>query len=142
MSNSFGRGSVFETDCKICGRQFDNLGTHVFRAHGLLAREYRSEFNLPIYHVLVSATLSQKQSELQSPHLAREREGRDSAELLTTLFRKENARRRAQPTCKHGHLFDASNTRMDGTRRSCRKCDVRRQREYKERMRRKAEMSA
>lgn len=38
--------------------------------------------------------------------------------------RSEAARRRAQPTCKHGHPFDADNTRWakGGKARQCREC--------------------
>lgn len=34
--------------CKICGRWYIQLGTHVYLRHGLTAREYREEYDIPV----------------------------------------------------------------------------------------------
>lgn len=34
--------------CAICGKYYVQVGTHVVQAHGITAREYREQFNLPL----------------------------------------------------------------------------------------------
>lgn len=34
--------------CKICGRWYIQLGSHIVQRHGMTAREYREKFNLPL----------------------------------------------------------------------------------------------
>lgn len=33
--------------CKLCGKAFDNLGNHIYSAHGITVKEYRIKFDLP-----------------------------------------------------------------------------------------------
>jgi len=34
--------------CKICGKWYIQIGTHVVQRHGMTAREYREKYNLPV----------------------------------------------------------------------------------------------
>jgi predicted transcriptional regulator len=34
--------------CKICGKWYIQVGTHIVQKHGMTAREYREEYNLPV----------------------------------------------------------------------------------------------
>ena len=34
--------------CKICGKWYVQVGTHIVQKHGMTAREYREEYNLPV----------------------------------------------------------------------------------------------
>jgi predicted transcriptional regulator len=45
------KASIWSPDklkCKICKRYYVQVGTHVYYEHGLTAREYREQYNLPV----------------------------------------------------------------------------------------------
>ena len=46
--------------CHECGRWFENLGTHVWGAHGLLARQYKVRHGLHMGSALVCLRISEK----------------------------------------------------------------------------------
>lgn len=43
-----GRYSPGKIKCKLCGRWYVQVGSHVFNKHKMFAREYREEMNLPV----------------------------------------------------------------------------------------------
>lgn len=49
--------------CKICGKSYDHLGSHIFHFHGITAREYKEEFELPYKMALISDKVYQKKKE-------------------------------------------------------------------------------
>jgi hypothetical protein len=123
----------FHTDCLICRRSgFSYLGSHVFRAHGITAHEYRVEFGLSTSDVLIDQELSERMAVIHHEHLKEIRSSTDPDTLLA-MFARANAIKRAATHCSYGHEFSGDNVRWDGTLRRCKKCDARRQREYKAR---------
>ena len=46
--------------CKMCGKSFHHLGSHIFHKHGITAREYKEEFELPFKMALISDQVYQK----------------------------------------------------------------------------------
>lgn len=46
--------------CKICGKFFNHLGSHIFHGHGMLAKEYKTEFELPYKMSLISSQVKKK----------------------------------------------------------------------------------
>lgn len=46
--------------CQICGKSFHHLGSHIFHGHGITAREYKEEFELPYKMALISDQVYQK----------------------------------------------------------------------------------
>jgi len=51
-----------ELTCKICGKNFKHLGSHIFHQHGLTAREYKMEYGLPYKMGLISVEIYEKKS--------------------------------------------------------------------------------
>jgi hypothetical protein len=49
--------------CKICGKNFAHLGSHIWHKHKILAKEYKEEFGLPYNFALISKTVYIKKSE-------------------------------------------------------------------------------
>ena len=49
--------------CKICGRWYVQVGTHTYLRHGLTAREYREEYNLPVKKGIVPTWYSKKKGD-------------------------------------------------------------------------------
>jgi hypothetical protein len=49
--------------CKICGKVFQHLGSHLFHGHGVTAREYKEEYGLPYNMALISDEVYRKKSE-------------------------------------------------------------------------------
>ena len=47
--------------CRECGKQFKHLGSHIFHKHNMLAREYKSKYELPYIMGLVTEEISEKQ---------------------------------------------------------------------------------
>ncbi len=39
--------------CIICGKDFVQVGSHIVQKHGMTARQYREEFNLPVKRGIV-----------------------------------------------------------------------------------------
>ena len=48
--------------CRICNKNCKHLGSHL-RVHGLTAKEYKAEFELPYSMALISKEIHEKQSE-------------------------------------------------------------------------------
>ena len=46
--------------CKICGKRFNHLGSHIWHKHKILAIEYKEEFELPYKWGLISEEIKQK----------------------------------------------------------------------------------
>ena len=46
--------------CKICGKNFSHLGSHLWHKHRILAREYKEEFGLPHNYALISQSVHEK----------------------------------------------------------------------------------
>lgn len=47
--------------CKICGKSFDHLGSHIAGKHKMTAKEYKMQFDLPINQSLVTEKVREKQ---------------------------------------------------------------------------------
>lgn len=48
--------------CKICGRSFEHLGSHIWHKHKISARDYKSEFGLPFRESLISEKIYRKKA--------------------------------------------------------------------------------
>lgn len=46
--------------CKICKKSFSHLGSHIYHAHKMLARDYKTKFGLPYSEALISETIYYK----------------------------------------------------------------------------------
>lgn len=46
--------------CKICGKEYQHLGSHIFHTHKMLAREYKAQFGLDYNYPLISAEVKEK----------------------------------------------------------------------------------
>ena len=46
--------------CKICGKSWKHLGSHLWHKHKVLAREYKEEFGLPFKMSLISKEVREK----------------------------------------------------------------------------------
>ena len=46
--------------CKICHKQFNHLGSHIWHKHKMLAREYKKEFELPYKMSLITPEIKKK----------------------------------------------------------------------------------
>ena len=49
--------------CKICNKLYSHLGSHIFHAHGILAREYKQEFGLPYKMSLITNDIKKKKQD-------------------------------------------------------------------------------
>lgn len=47
----------------MCGKQYHHLGSHIWHAHKILAREYKEEFELPFKMSLISNQVYEKKRE-------------------------------------------------------------------------------
>ena len=54
--------------CKLCGKEFVHLGSHIWHKHKMLARHYKSKFGLPYKLGLVSEQVMQKQRKANLKH--------------------------------------------------------------------------
>ena len=50
--------------CKICGKKYHHLGSHIFHGHQMTAREYKSEYELPYKMALISNEIYLKRKKL------------------------------------------------------------------------------
>jgi len=50
-------------ECLICGKEFRNLGGHLWQSHDISAKEYKEFFSLPYSLPLISDETKQKKSE-------------------------------------------------------------------------------
>lgn len=48
------------TICKICGKTFEHLGSHIYHKHGFKANDYKEKFGLPYCLSLISSTVEAK----------------------------------------------------------------------------------
>ncbi len=49
--------------CKICGKEFEHLGSHVWHKHKIKAKEYKKMFELPYNEALISTDIYLKKKE-------------------------------------------------------------------------------
>ena len=49
--------------CLMCKRFYDHLGSHIFHFHGITAREYKTEYELPFKMALISNEVYLKKKE-------------------------------------------------------------------------------
>lgn len=49
--------------CKMCGKSFSHLGSHIWHAHKIRAREYKTEFGLPYNTALISSEIKRKKQD-------------------------------------------------------------------------------
>lgn len=56
--------------CLECGRMFRQIGSHLTRAHGISAADYRQKHGLPARHSLASAAYRAAQAEATSRRIA------------------------------------------------------------------------
>ncbi len=59
-----GKYSPDKLQCKICGKWFIQLGTHIVQKHSLTAREYREEYNLPVKRGIIPKWYREKKANL------------------------------------------------------------------------------
>jgi len=50
-------------DCEICKKNFAHLGSHIYHAHKITAKEYKTEYNLPYNMALISKEIYLKKSD-------------------------------------------------------------------------------
>jgi hypothetical protein len=46
--------------CKECGKEFKHLGSHLWHAHKILARDYKMLYQLDVNHSLITDTIKEK----------------------------------------------------------------------------------
>lgn len=46
--------------CRICGKNFRHLGSHLWHKHKILARAYKEEFGLPYSYALIDRDIKEK----------------------------------------------------------------------------------
>lgn len=49
--------------CKICGKSFAHLGSHLWHGHNVLARDYKTEYGLPYAMSLISESVRKKKQD-------------------------------------------------------------------------------
>jgi hypothetical protein len=49
--------------CKVCGKKFNHLGSHLWHKHKILAKDYKEEFGLPHNFALISQAVFKKKSD-------------------------------------------------------------------------------
>ena len=54
--------------CQLCGRKFKHLGSHIYHKHNLLARDYKTMFELPWKMGLVTREIKRKQRAANLKH--------------------------------------------------------------------------
>jgi hypothetical protein len=59
-----GKYAEGKLQCKICGKWYIQVGTHVVQKHGMTAREYREEYNLPVKRGIVPNWFRKKKGEI------------------------------------------------------------------------------
>lgn len=55
--------------CRICGKLYSHLGSHIWHGHKITAREYKTEYGLPYNMALISPEiiLKKKEAEANNP---------------------------------------------------------------------------
>lgn len=56
--------------CRECKKYYSHLGSHVYHAHGMLARDYKEKYELPYAMGLVTIDISKKQSEANKKYFS------------------------------------------------------------------------
>ena len=56
--------------CELCGRAFSHLGSHIFHAHGITAREYKETYELPYSLSLITPEIKRKMQEVYKPEIS------------------------------------------------------------------------
>jgi hypothetical protein len=54
--------------CKICGKQFQHLGSHIWHKHKITARQYKEKFGLPYNMALISEKIYEKKVKAFDEH--------------------------------------------------------------------------
>lgn len=54
--------------CKICGKHCQHLGSHIYHAHKMTARDYKTKFGLPYKMGLISNKIKDKKSKHFQKH--------------------------------------------------------------------------
>lgn len=49
--------------CLLCNKKYNHLGSHIFHAHGITAKEYKEKFELPYNLALISEEVKKKKQE-------------------------------------------------------------------------------
>jgi len=49
--------------CRICGKVFSHLGSHIWHKHKITAREYKTEYGLPYNMALISSEVKKKKQD-------------------------------------------------------------------------------
>ena len=136
MSTPYYNKEGVELTCKLCGKNCKHLGSHIYHKHGITAREYKTEFELPYAMSLISVGVYDKKvarfeegREKYLKNLTREHsfeKGRDGNRRISD-YEKQNVKKRIEdvnskrasigyqpcPVChmkfKHleSHLFNA-----------------------------------
>jgi predicted transcriptional regulator len=59
-----GKYAEGKLQCKICGKWYVQVGSHITQKHGMTAREYREEYNLPVKRGIVPDWFRKKKGEI------------------------------------------------------------------------------
>lgn len=54
--------------CKICGKEFQHLGSHIWHKHKITARQYKEKFGLPYNIALISEKIYEKKVKAFDEH--------------------------------------------------------------------------
>lgn len=54
--------------CKICGKEFQHLGSHIWHKHKITARQYKEKFGLPYNMALISEKIYEKKVKAFDEH--------------------------------------------------------------------------
>lgn len=54
--------------CKICGKPFSHLGSHIWHKHKITAKEYKTEYGLPYNLALITPEIKKKKQEAFELH--------------------------------------------------------------------------
>jgi transcription elongation factor Elf1 len=54
--------------CKVCGKKFKHLGSHLWHGHRILAKDYKEAYGLPHNFALISLSVHTKKSERFNEH--------------------------------------------------------------------------
>lgn len=49
--------------CKICGKECEHLGSHIWHAHKVKAKDYKYKYNLDFKYPLISGTVKKKKQD-------------------------------------------------------------------------------
>lgn len=73
--------------CKICGRKFKHLGSHIYHKHGLKANDYKEKFGLPHNFALISREVKKKKQEAYLKHYKKYTDNLFTTKALKNRFK-------------------------------------------------------